>query len=135
MNRLVTAIVATLTISLTVAWWVLLAQGATWLVSNWTAPPAVVVGSEVAQNTPPTSFLLRPVELCPLMAMLKPYCIAWPRDITPPLACRERNQDVEQCHVAAAFRATVPSHNGLVDVIDGWEAAQTRYAAYNSAHR
>ena len=55
MNRLVTGIVATLIISVTVAWWALLLKGATSLISDWTLPHAVVVGSEMAQNTPPTS--------------------------------------------------------------------------------
>ena len=49
MNCLVTGIVATLTISVTVAWWVLLAEGATWLVSNWITRSVVVE----ARNTLP----------------------------------------------------------------------------------
>ena len=52
MNRLVTGIVATLMISVTVAWWVLLAQGATWLVSNWIARSEVVEASSLDRNTP-----------------------------------------------------------------------------------
>ena len=55
MNRLVTGIVATLMIFVTVAWWMLLVKGATWLISDRTDPPAVVAGSKVGQNTPQTS--------------------------------------------------------------------------------
>ena len=59
MNRLVTGTVATLIISVTVAWWVLLAQGATWLASNWIAHSEVVEASSLVRNKPPPKSQLR----------------------------------------------------------------------------